>query len=173
MDKKKQVEPRLGIDFGGVLMIKVEKKGKHDPEYADNFLSSSPSKNVLERIKSLQKKFNGQVWIISKAGVYTEGLIRKWLDTHDFFEYTGLNKDHLIFCRHRKDKGPICEGLGITHFIDDRVHIMQILQGTVPHLFLYGNKEKNHSAKNWTILVEDWDETHDAVVKNLENLKCD
>jgi len=171
MKEKKFPESRLGIDFGGVIITYVEKKGKHDPDYAENFLSSPPQKNALENIKSLQQKFKGQVWIISKAGEYTEDLIRKWLQKNNFFDYTALDKDNLIFCRQRADKLPLCQDLKITHYIDDRINIMQILKGTAPHLFLFGSKEKNHSARNWTTLVENWDEAHEAVITSLNNFK--
>ena len=55
-----------------------------------------------------------------------------WLQSVDFFSRTGLHKDPLRFCLQREDKASICRELEITHFIDDRVHLMQILRGVFP-----------------------------------------
>jgi hypothetical protein len=44
----------------------------------------------------------------------------------------------LRFCAERTDKEPICRELGITHFVDDKVHVVQILRHAVTHLFLFG-----------------------------------
>ena len=65
-------------------------------------------------------------------------LTLSWLQSVDFFSRTDLQPDHVCFCLQREDKENICRGLRITHFIDDRVHIMQILRRVVPRLCLFG-----------------------------------
>lgn len=43
-------------------------------------------------------------------------------------EKTGLFEfipsDHLYFCILRSEKAPICEKLGVTHFVDDRTEVL-------------------------------------------------
>ncbi len=46
--------------------------------------------------------------------------------------------EHVRFCRERPQKLPICAELGITHFIDDHMEIMDVLRPIVPHLYLFG-----------------------------------
>ena len=94
-------------------------------------------------------------------------MTRNWLDKHDFFASTGMHVENICFCRERHDKRLICKELGINHFIDDRIHIMQILRDCVGHLYLFGNKEPNRSARKWVILVENWDEAFKAITGNI------
>jgi hypothetical protein len=60
-----------------------------------------------------------------------------WLQSVDFFSRTGLQPEHVCFCLQREDKASICRELGTSRFIDDHVHVMQILHGIVPHLCLF------------------------------------
>ena len=87
-------------------------------------LATLPLANAVRNICALVDAFDGNVWIVSKAGARTESLTRRWLGARNFFGETGLEEDHLRFCRERSDKQPICSELGVTHFVDDRVHIM-------------------------------------------------
>ena len=164
-------DPHLGIDFGGVIIPMVKKKRGGDTQFSDNFLHTPPQYNALVRIQSLVKAFNGKVWIVSKAGKRIEYLTRIWMAANNFFSYTGIPEENLFFCRERIEKRPLCKRLRVTHFIDDRIHIMQILKGIVPYLFLFGDKEQNRSARKWTVLVEDWNEAYDAVLTSIEDFK--
>ncbi len=158
--------PSLGIDFGGVIMPMAKKKG-NDTQFSENFLSHRPHSSAFDSIKSLVRIFDGNIWIVSKAGESVEHLTRTWLVANDFFLYTGFPEEHLYFCKERIEKKPICIKLNITHFIDDRIHIMQILKNTVPHLFLFGDKKRHQGERKWTTLVENWNETHEAILKTL------
>jgi hypothetical protein len=64
-----------------------------------------------------------------------------WLQSVDFCSRTGLQPDHECFCLQREGNASICRELEITHFIDDRVHVMQILRGVVPHLPQRGRQQ--------------------------------
>lgn len=161
------VEPRIGIDFGGVILPIFNKKGS-DTQLNNNFSSIRLQSDAFNKIQSIVRSFKGKVWIISKAGCRVEELSRKWLYDNKFFEFTGVKENNLIFCNKRSEKMLICKQLKITHFIDDRINVAHILKETVPHLFLFGNKEQNRSARKWTSLVEDWNETHNAILGSLE-----
>ena len=167
----KQSDPHLGIDFGGVIIPSAKQKGRNDTQFKDSFLLSPPQSNAFDKIQSLVKVFGGKVWIVSKAGKRIEDLTRIWLAENNFFSYTGMPQENLCFCRNRIEKQPICERLRITHFIDDRIHIMQVLKGTVPNLFLFGNKEQNRGERKWTDLVENWNEAYNAVVASIDDFK--
>ncbi len=162
-----EAPPNLGIDFGGVVIPMVRRAGGEDTQFSDRFLSTAPGAGAIPTIRRLVEAFEGRVWIVSKAGARTEELTRRWLAAQDFFTQTGMEESRLRFCRERQDKLPICSELGITHFVDDRVHIMQILRDTVSHLFLLGDKSLNRGARRWTTLVEDWREAHEEIMKTL------
>jgi hypothetical protein len=44
----------------------------------------------------------------------------------------------------------------ISHFIDDRVHIMQILRGVVPHLCLFGEPGAERFYPPWVTFARSW-----------------
>ena len=162
--------PCLGIDFGGVIIPKEDFGNDEDTDFSDNPLEKHLQKEPLtysfEAIRQLVSLFNGNVWIISKAGSRIEQFSRNWLTTYNFFEKTGIFLKNIRFCREREEKLDFCIELKVTHFIDDRIHIMQILQGTVEHLYLFGPQKGNPKSKWWT-LVTDWYEVFDKIENNF------
>jgi 5'(3')-deoxyribonucleotidase len=162
--------PCLGIDFGGVIIPKEDFENKEDTDFPDNlpekYLQKQPFPYSFEAIKHLVSLFNGNVWIISKAGSKIEQLSRNWLTYYNFFETTGVLVKNIRFCREREEKLIHCTELKITHFIDDRIHIMQILQGTVEQLYLFGPQKGNQKSK-WWIWVMNWNEASDAIINSL------
>ncbi|MBN2610188.1 MAG: hypothetical protein JXB00_01385 [Bacteroidales bacterium] len=151
----------IGIDFGGVILSAQKNTSKEDTplDGESNYLLSPPNDLAFNGIKKLIMKFGREhVFIISKAGKKMQHRTEAWMEAHDFFNQTTINPAHVIFCNTRADKKLHCQMLGVTHFIDDRIHVMQLLNGTVPNLFLFGEKQKNKSARKWTTLVEDWEE---------------
>jgi 5'(3')-deoxyribonucleotidase len=162
----------LGIDFGGVIIPMVDRARRGDTQISDQFLSTPPHHNAVQVVGALVRTFDGNVWIVSKAGHRTEALTRQWLHQQDFFRRTRMDETRIRFCRERPEKKLICSDLGITHFIDDRVHVMQVLRGTVDHLYLFGDKEQNRGARRWTTLVEDWTEVRRAILRDLRKHDC-
>jgi hypothetical protein len=165
---KMNVTPRLGIDFGGVIVPKVITRGSGELRFAEIFRATPCQPRAVEKIRSLVNVFEGRVWIVSKVGARMEALARQWFQDNNFFKLTGLKASHLRFCRERDHKQPVCEELAITHFIDDRIQIMQILRETVENLYLFGDKSLNCAAKRWTHLVADWTEAHKAILYDLQ-----
>jgi hypothetical protein len=80
-----------------------------------------------------------------------------------FFSRTDLQPDHVCFWLQREDKENICRELRITHFIDDRVHIMQILRRVVPRLCLFGEPEGERGCPPWATFASSWPEVVDWV----------
>ena len=80
------VETRLGIDFGGVIVPMTKWKRRcGTPVSRVDFFGSPGYPGALEKIRDLVRIFNGNVWIVSKAGIKVENMTRNWLDKHDFF----------------------------------------------------------------------------------------
>src|SRR5262245_8869002 len=96
--------------------------------------------------------------IVSKCGPRTEKKTRLWLAQHKLLDTLGLDAQALHFCRERRDKAPICERLGVTHFVDDRMEVLVHLT-SVRHRFLFGpqtavaNVEGVVRVETWTDVV--------------------
>lgn len=151
-------QPRLGVDIGRVII------GGSTPDGGDtsffqggisDALQTPAVSGVFEALAVLAGRFDHRVWLVSKCGVRVQARSLAWLDHHDFFARTGIPADNIRFCRRRVDKAPICAELGITHFIDDRVDVLEALRGVVAHLFLFGTPAQG-AARSWLTPVADW-----------------
>jgi hypothetical protein len=77
-----------------------------------------------------------------------------------------MQPDQVRFCLQGEDKASICRELGISHFIDDRVHIMQILRGVVPHLCLFGEPVAERFCLPWATVAPTWPEVIDWIASS-------
>lgn len=103
----------------------------------------------------LVERFEGRVWLVSKAGPRVQEKTRHWLRHHRFFERTGIAPENLRFCLERPQKAEHCKELGITHFIDDRPDVLDHLEGVVRHRFLFGPQRKPHVSAG-VVTVPSW-----------------
>ena len=99
---------------------------------------------------------SGSVWIVSKDGERMQERTLGWMASVNFHSRTGIDLGHVRFCREREQKREICCELGITHCVDDLVHVMQILRGAVPNLYLFGPVERARSGPPWAKFVSAW-----------------
>ncbi len=126
----------LGIDIGGVIIDKVN-DGTDTAFFGPNFLLTTAVEGAIETITQLvQHRFGERVHIVSKCGAAVQDKSRLWLAHRDFAGRTGTNPENLHFCLKRHEKAAICERLGITHFIDDKLEVLSYLR-TVPNRFLF------------------------------------
>jgi hypothetical protein len=93
---------------------------------------------AVESLSSLVRLFGGRVWLVSKAGPRTEERTRRWLEAHDVYGRTGLERGNVRFCRERAEKRAHCIELALTHFVDDRAAVHEFIRGTVDHQYLFG-----------------------------------
>jgi len=125
----------LGIDIGGVI-ISDQGDGTDTSFFSDNFLMTPQNPEAIETIARIKHRFDDVV-IISKCGPKVEKKTILWLHYHKFFEKTDIDSDRLFFCRKRPEKAGIAQGLGVTHYIDNRMDIINSMMGVVPNLFLF------------------------------------
>lgn len=124
----------LGIDIGGVIIQRLD--AASDTSFHKDFLKTPAVFGALETIWQLvDLRFGANVHLISKCGAKVEALTQQWLEAHAF-PASGVRPENIHFCRQRSGKAPICEALGITHFIDDRLEVLSYLK-SVPNLFLF------------------------------------
>jgi hypothetical protein len=150
---------RLGIDIGRVLMCPTSDDGRPDTSFLDGdertALETPAAPGMFRVVPALARRFDGRVWLVSKAGPRIEALTRRWFVHHRFFERVGLDPTHLRFCRRRDEKRAHADALALTHFIDDRVDVLKYLRGAVPGLALFGVQAA--PPPEWVIPLPDWD----------------
>lgn len=148
---------RIGIDIGRVI-IGPSIGGVADTRFLgsrlEDALHTPAAPDSFEVIAKLVQQNAGQVWLISKCGPGVQAKTRAWLNHHQFWERTGMPKEHLRFCLHRPEKADHARELRLDRMIDDRVDVLAHLRGLVPELWLFG--EQRDSPPPWTRPVADW-----------------
>ena len=148
---------KLGIDIGRVI-IAPDATDDNDTSFIggtiEHVLATPPNEGLYDVLPDLVRRFDGRVWLISKAGHRVQEKTRRWLAHQRFFERTGIPSHQLRFCFERSQKADHCRELGITHFIDDRQDVLRHLDGVVGHRFLFGPQSPPAPAE--FVWVESW-----------------
>jgi len=124
---EKKIE-RLGVDIGGVII-----EGGHDDNqdtsfFSNNYLRTPAAEGAFNALRLLNTgRFKGEVYLVSKCGDKIQAKTRDWLYNRGFTKLTGIPESHFNFCVTRDGKAPICQSLGITHFVDDRLEILSYM----------------------------------------------
>lgn len=127
----------LGVDIGGVIIDRVN-DNTDTSFFGDRFLETTAVPGVFDALQRLvMNKFLGDVYLVSKCGQRVQQKTLNWLDHHEFYSITGIDRGNVKFCRERHEKAGICRELGITHFVDDRLEVLSHLIGIVPTLYLF------------------------------------
>ncbi len=146
----------LGIDIGRVIIEPGE--GDHDTSFLGgsdaDAMKTPPSVGALETIAELVEAFEGRVWLVSKCGPRIQARTRMWLAHWRFHERTRLPASQVRFCRKRPEKAPICAGLGLQAFIDDRPDVLAPMAGVVAWRYLYGPQRRPAPAD--LVWLRDW-----------------
>ncbi len=155
------------MDIGGVLIDRIN-DDTDTSFFGDNYLRTTAVPGAFDALRRLaEQRFDRQIHLVSKCGPRTEQKSRDWLAHHDFFGTTGVDPAHLHFCRQRQEKAPICETLGLTHFIDDRLEVLGYLT-SVPNLYLFHptaeEVEKHARHLHRVHRVESWDDVLTALI---------
>ena len=170
MSKRTNTDPRIGIDIGRVIMAPV-KGGKADTSFLsgtlERALKTPPSPGAFDGVRSLVKAFAGRAWLVSKAGPKVQRKTKLWLRHWDFYAETGLPPEHVRFCLQRSQKAGHCRQLKITHFIDDRLDVLEHLRGAVAELYLFGEQPSLDETPDWVTAVADWREATETVLGDL------
>ena len=145
----------LGLDCGNVILSQMN--GTPVPGALDAI-----QKIVASGLFTKDQQVN--VWIVSKCGQRVADLSKGWLKDLNFWNFTGIPDNQIRFCRTRSGKDPICTELGITHFVDDRLDVLDCLQ-TVRNLYAFNPRQhqieqfshvlaRTHKVHNWQELTQ-------------------
>lgn len=156
----RQRHPVLGVDVGGVI-VALAGREEDTSFFGSRPLETPATDGVFEALATLTRTpFAGRVHLVSKAGPKVEANTRDWLAHHDFFARTGVDPANVHFVRERRDKAPVCERLGVTHFVDDRLDVLAYLE-MVSHRFLFTGGTGERPARElpaWVTVVASWAE---------------
>lgn len=166
--------PRLGIDIGRVIIDGSSHPTGDDTAFfkggIENALRTPAMAGVFDSIARLAALFDGRVWLVSKCGERVEARTRQWLAHHSFFEQMNIDPEHLRFCRQRPEKAIHCRELEITHFIDDRMDVLEALEGIVPYRYLFG-PQRHRDASSGVTTTPDWESAESAVTESLATMR--
>jgi hypothetical protein len=155
---------RIGLDFGGVIVRHIARIPGEDTRIWAARGEQVAHSGMFEQVRRLVAVAQGSVWIVSKASPAMQARTLEWMGSVDFHMRTGLAPSNVRFCRERADKQVICSELCITHFVDDLVHVMQILRGTVQSLYLFGSHHAESQCPPWATRATDWKSLADLIV---------
>ncbi len=80
--------------------------------------------------------------MVSRCGPETERRTLLWMEHSSFHDLTGIPRERVHFVRERRDKAPVCEELGVTHFVDDRLEVLGYLaESGVGNLYLFRGRD--------------------------------
>lgn len=104
---QRKIQARLGIDVGRVL-IAAALPGGGDTAFIGgsmaDALATPAYEGMFEHVPELVERFEGRVWLVSKAGPSVQAKTRQWLRHHRFHERTGIPAENVRFCRERAQK---------------------------------------------------------------------
>ena len=150
--------PALGVDVGGVI-VQLAGRDEDTSFFGTRPLETPVVDGAVAALAELTAgAFAGRVHLISKAGPKVAANTRAWLAHTDFFRRTGIDDDNVHFVRERRDKAPVCERLGITHFVDDHLAVLAHLDAVDHrHLFLGGTHDRDvGEVPEWATVTFDW-----------------
>lgn len=154
---------RLGIDLGNVIIDHIAFGTTRQYVQHGGYLEIPPVEGALESLVKFLRQGNVErVAIIYNATDVADQKIFGWF--MHWLPQEVINSPKFTFLRSMggRDKTCDCKRLKITHFIDDRVEVLNRLHGTVPHLFLINanveEKVQHTAGSNSFCEVRGWDE---------------
>lgn len=150
----------ISVDLGDTVFDRKAKQKRIDGTFMRKMFPGSYS--VLEDVVVR----GHQLFIISKIDAGEESRILAVLEQHNIIPDL-LNQTNVYFCYEREAKAPIARRLHIDVHIDDRVQVMNALNGIVPHklFFLEGHDDRNPENELCTEVIEvhNWPEVQQSL----------
>ncbi len=123
-------------------------------------------------VAELVELFDRRVHIVSKAGPKVADLTRRWLGLRGLIGEATIPPGNVHFVRLRPEKHPICEELGITHFVDDRLDVLDHLT-TVDQRYLFigglGHHDPPASVPAWATVIDAWPRLVGLLLRDIED----
>ena len=101
--------------------------------FSERYLDVPLVPGVPGSLVRLRARFGSQVYLIS-TNIRRRSQALEILEKHRVLEFVG--RDHVVMCDTDAAKADICRELGISHFVDDRLEVLELL-GTVARRYLF------------------------------------
>lgn len=112
---------KIGIDINGVL------SNNKVPHYTvGNCSVFSVMKDAIRVVKKIVETYGAEnIYIISRVRTHHLSMVTGiWLEHHDILKKTNILLDNIYICYQLKDKAKLAAKLKLTHFIDDRLEVL-------------------------------------------------
>lgn len=126
---------KIGIDIGKVII--GGNPGDDTTFFTDQFLDTPEVTGAYKSVAALRKKH--EVHFVSKCGLNIELKTVDWLNEYG---YASMLEGRTHFVRRRELKAPMAEALQLDIFIDDRIEILQCMEGIVEHRIQFSSWEQ-------------------------------
>ena len=167
--------PVLGLDVGGVLVDRVA-EGSDTSFFGGRPMDTPAVAGALEAIPQLVALFGHRVHIVSKAGPKIAELTRHWLGSHGTVGPHGIDPANVHFVRKRPEKHRVCDQLGVTHFVDDRLDVLGHLT-SVDRRYLFtgglGEHEPPGAVPDGVIVVGTWSRLVGLLVRDVDQAEAE
>lgn len=161
----------IGIDIGKVIIDATTDRVDRVHSSRIRVSESEYLEGAIEAIRDfLHDQRIKKVCLVSKCGPILQSATEEFLDETGFFDKTNVARSEVYFCRQRQDKGVIAENLGLTHFIDDRVGVLNYMPSNVTSRLLFMKDYSNHDPipGNINKLVRGWHTAWWAIQETLD-----
>lgn len=150
----------LGIDVAGVIISKAN-DNTDTSFFGNDYLGAGVVPGTFPALQRLvRERFGDKVYIISTCDTATQFKTWDWMRECRLHKFTGINPRNIRFCREQKQKARICEKLGITHFIGNKLEVLDHLT-TVEHRYLFQadqrEVERHMNFLTSVYLMSDWE----------------
>ena len=133
-------EEKLGIHIGCIIDYRIAHVGVGAVSIRRNLRSSPPVRGAFDAIARLaRERFNGRVYVVSKARVHMQEIFDIWLHDHQFYPRTGVRQEDIYLHPETVKKAGIYSHLAITHLVAPRLDELRSL-ADVPQQFLLGGR---------------------------------
>lgn len=141
---------RLGVDIGGPVMA-----SPNDLFFSDRYLEVPMVPGVRSSLSRLRSRFAAHIYLIS-TNIRRRPQALEILQKHRILDLVG--RDHVVMCDTDTAKANACRELGISHFVDDRIEVLELLV-TVTRRYLFISDSEagtGPSLPSNTLLVSSW-----------------
>lgn len=129
----------LGVDIGSAVLPPRQLELLGARRYRE--IGEVPGAiNVLASVQQASHR-GAATYAVAACDPETERHLREYLEVINFFDRTGMPRDHLHVCREPAEKEMVVRDLSLTGYVDDRVDVLESLQGVVRARFLFDPDE--------------------------------
>lgn len=140
---------RLGVDIGGPIMA-----SPNELFFSDRYLEVPMVPGVLTSLTRLRSRFAAQIYLFS-TNIRRRTQALEILEKHRILDLVG--RDHVVMCDTDTAKANACRDLGISHFVDERIEVLELLTTvTGRYLFTSGDTGTGPSLPSNTLRVSSW-----------------